>query len=180
MRSTTGPIRSLPRILASERREWLQQCERGWRSWRLDGARPGTRSASASSSRTDTRRSGELGSRGAATTARSGRWLAARLCAEAGDGHILVDGKVRAAIQISTSLEPAGDPVLKGLHRAVPTSTSSPILSTGSYFRVGDTLQAKNPRFRTCNGMSASARTPVLREAARVGALSALCGLLGG
>jgi adenylate cyclase len=46
--------------------------------------------------------------------------LAARLCAEAGDGHILVDSKVRAAIEDSATLEPAGDLVLKALHRAVP------------------------------------------------------------
>jgi class 3 adenylate cyclase/CheY-like chemotaxis protein len=45
--------------------------------------------------------------------------LAARLCAEANDGHILVDGKVRAAIEDAATLEPAGDLVLKGLHRAV-------------------------------------------------------------
>jgi adenylate cyclase len=46
--------------------------------------------------------------------------LAARLCAEAGDGHILVDSKVRTAIEDAATLEPAGDFVLKGLHRAVP------------------------------------------------------------
>jgi adenylate cyclase len=46
--------------------------------------------------------------------------LAARLCAEAGDGHILVDGKVRAAITDIASFESAGDLVLKGLHRVVP------------------------------------------------------------
>jgi adenylate cyclase len=46
--------------------------------------------------------------------------LAARLCAEAGDGHILVDSKVRAAIQDAAALEPAGDLILKGLHRVVP------------------------------------------------------------
>jgi len=46
--------------------------------------------------------------------------LAARLCAEAGDGHILVDSKVRMAIEDAATLEPAGDFVLKGLHRAVP------------------------------------------------------------
>jgi adenylate cyclase len=46
--------------------------------------------------------------------------LAARLCAEAGDGHILVDSKVRAAIEDAATLEPAGGFVLKGLHRAVP------------------------------------------------------------
>ena len=46
--------------------------------------------------------------------------LAARLCAEAGDGHILVDSKVRTAIEDAATLEPAGDFVLKGFHRAVP------------------------------------------------------------
>jgi class 3 adenylate cyclase len=46
--------------------------------------------------------------------------LAARLCAEAGDGHILVDTKVRAAIENSAKLEPAGELALKGLHRVVP------------------------------------------------------------
>ena len=46
--------------------------------------------------------------------------LAARLCAEAGDGHILVDSKVRAAIENAATLEPAGDLALKGLHRVVP------------------------------------------------------------
>jgi adenylate cyclase len=46
--------------------------------------------------------------------------LAARLCAEAGDGHILVESKVRAAIENAATLEPAGDLALKGLHRVVP------------------------------------------------------------
>lgn len=46
--------------------------------------------------------------------------LAARLCAEAGHGHILVDSKVRAAIENAATLEPAGDLALKGLHRVVP------------------------------------------------------------
>jgi adenylate cyclase len=46
--------------------------------------------------------------------------LAARLCSEAGDGHILVDSKVRAALGDAAMLEPAGDLVLKGLHRVVP------------------------------------------------------------
>ena len=50
--------------------------------------------------------------------------LAARLCAEAGDGHILVDSKVRAAIENAATLEPAGDLALKGLHRVVPAYTS--------------------------------------------------------
>ena len=46
--------------------------------------------------------------------------LAARLCAEADDGQILVDRKVRAALGEAASLEPAGDLTLKGFHRAVP------------------------------------------------------------
>src|SRR5271156_3239189 len=46
--------------------------------------------------------------------------LAARLCAEARDGQILVDSKVRAAIENAATLEPAGDLALKGLHRVVP------------------------------------------------------------
>ena len=46
--------------------------------------------------------------------------LAARLCSEAGDGHILVDGKVRAALGDVATLERAGDLTLKGLHRVVP------------------------------------------------------------
>jgi class 3 adenylate cyclase len=46
--------------------------------------------------------------------------LAARLCAEAGDGHILIEAKVRAAIEDAATLEPAGNLALKGLQRAVP------------------------------------------------------------
>jgi class 3 adenylate cyclase len=45
--------------------------------------------------------------------------LSARLCAEAKDGHIFVDSRVRAAIEDGATLEPAGDLVLKGLHRPV-------------------------------------------------------------
>jgi adenylate cyclase len=45
--------------------------------------------------------------------------LAARLCAEAGDGHILVDSQVQAAIEDAATLESAGNLALKGLHRVV-------------------------------------------------------------
>jgi adenylate cyclase len=45
--------------------------------------------------------------------------LAARLCADAKDGQILVDPKVQAAIEELTSTEPAGELVLKGFHRPV-------------------------------------------------------------
>jgi adenylate cyclase len=45
--------------------------------------------------------------------------LAARLCADAKDGQILVESKVQAAIEEATSTEPAGELQLKGFHRAV-------------------------------------------------------------
>src|SRR5438034_3254905 len=45
--------------------------------------------------------------------------LAARLCADARDGQILVDPKVQAAIEASGSTEPAGELVLKGVQRPV-------------------------------------------------------------
>jgi adenylate cyclase len=45
--------------------------------------------------------------------------LAARLCAEAKDGQILVDNKVLAAIEATAGTEPAGELVLKGFHRPV-------------------------------------------------------------
>src|SRR5262245_42347063 len=43
--------------------------------------------------------------------------LAARLCADARDGQILIDSKVQSAIEASTSTEPAGELTLKGFHR---------------------------------------------------------------
>jgi class 3 adenylate cyclase len=45
--------------------------------------------------------------------------LAARLCADAKDGQILIDGKVQAAIEQSTGTEPAGELTLKGFHRPI-------------------------------------------------------------
>jgi adenylate cyclase len=45
--------------------------------------------------------------------------LAARLCADAKDGQILIDSKVQAAIEESTGTEPAGELLLKGFHRPV-------------------------------------------------------------
>jgi class 3 adenylate cyclase len=45
--------------------------------------------------------------------------LAARLCADAKDGQILIDSKVQSAVEASTSTEPAGDLSLKGFHRPV-------------------------------------------------------------
>jgi class 3 adenylate cyclase/CheY-like chemotaxis protein len=45
--------------------------------------------------------------------------LAARLCAEARAGQILVDGKVHAAIEALATTEPVGELTLKGFHRPV-------------------------------------------------------------
>jgi adenylate cyclase len=45
--------------------------------------------------------------------------LAARLCSDAKDGQILIEGKVHSAIEASTSTESAGELTLKGIHRPV-------------------------------------------------------------
>ena len=45
--------------------------------------------------------------------------LAARLCADAKDGQILIDPKVQAAIEAAADTEPAGELLLKGFHRPV-------------------------------------------------------------
>src|SRR6266568_4232489 len=45
--------------------------------------------------------------------------LAARLCAEAASGQILIDSKVQASVEEIAESEPAGEFVLKGLHRPV-------------------------------------------------------------
>ncbi len=45
--------------------------------------------------------------------------LAARLCAEARDGQILIDSKVRAAIDDRATTQTVGELMLKGLHRPI-------------------------------------------------------------
>jgi class 3 adenylate cyclase/CheY-like chemotaxis protein len=45
--------------------------------------------------------------------------LAARLCAEARDGQILIDSKVRAALDGRVTAEPVGELTLKGLRRPI-------------------------------------------------------------
>ena len=45
--------------------------------------------------------------------------LAARLCGEARDGQILIDSRVRAAVESFATLEPVGDLALKGFNRPV-------------------------------------------------------------
>jgi len=45
--------------------------------------------------------------------------LGCRLCAQAGDGQILIDGRVQLAVEAVVSTEPIGDLELKGFHRTV-------------------------------------------------------------
>ena len=45
--------------------------------------------------------------------------LAARLCAEAGNGQILIDSKVQASVNAAVGTEPAGELTLKGFHRPI-------------------------------------------------------------
>jgi class 3 adenylate cyclase len=45
--------------------------------------------------------------------------LGARLCAQAADGQILVDGKVQVAVESIVTTQPIGDLELKGFHRQV-------------------------------------------------------------
>jgi adenylate cyclase len=57
--------------------------------------------------------------------------LAARLCAEAGDGQILVTQRVAAALGSEAELEPIGDVALKGLSRPVTVLNVRALASTG-------------------------------------------------
>jgi class 3 adenylate cyclase len=45
--------------------------------------------------------------------------LAARLCGEAKNGQILIDGKVHTAVESIIEMEPAGDLTLKGFQRPI-------------------------------------------------------------
>ena len=57
--------------------------------------------------------------------------LAARLCSDAKDGQILIEGKVHSAIEASTSTEEAGEVTLKGIHRPVRVfNVCAPLPST--------------------------------------------------
>jgi class 3 adenylate cyclase len=56
--------------------------------------------------------------------------LAARLCAEAVDGQILIDGKVCSAIEESAQVEPMGELKLKGLHRVVQAFNVCTLVTT--------------------------------------------------
>ena len=56
--------------------------------------------------------------------------LAARLCAEAVDGQILIDGKVCSAIEGIAQVEPTGELKLKGLHRPVQAFNVCTLVAT--------------------------------------------------
>jgi class 3 adenylate cyclase len=56
--------------------------------------------------------------------------LAARLCADAKDGQILIDSKVFAAVENSTGTEPAGELTLKGFTRPVRAFNVCGLLTT--------------------------------------------------
>jgi class 3 adenylate cyclase len=58
--------------------------------------------------------------------------LAARLCAEARDGQILVSGRVASAIEDSAELEEIGDLALKGLSQAVAVYNVVAVSAEGS------------------------------------------------
>jgi len=64
---------------------------------------------------------GAIGFEGRSDYARSEPWsiLAARLCSDARDGQILIDGNVRAALDGRATAEPVGELILKGLHRPI-------------------------------------------------------------
>jgi adenylate cyclase len=55
--------------------------------------------------------------------------LAARLCGEARDGQILIDGKVLSAIEAVAETQPAGELTLKGLHRPIPAFNVCRVMS---------------------------------------------------
>jgi class 3 adenylate cyclase len=57
--------------------------------------------------------------------------MAARLCAEAGSGQILVTQRVAAAVEGAAELEPLGDVALKGLSRPVTVLNVCGITAAG-------------------------------------------------
>ena len=57
--------------------------------------------------------------------------MAARLCAEAGNGQILVTQRVAAAVEGAAELEPLGDVALKGLSRPVTVLNVCGIAAAG-------------------------------------------------
>ena len=54
--------------------------------------------------------------------------LGARLCAQAEDGQILIDGRVQVAVEAIASTEPLGELDLKGLHRPIRAFNISALL----------------------------------------------------
>ncbi len=58
--------------------------------------------------------------------------LAARLCSDAKDGQILIESKVLSAVETSASTEPAGELMLKGIHRPVRVFNVCTLLSSSA------------------------------------------------
>jgi adenylate cyclase len=58
--------------------------------------------------------------------------LAARLCADAKDGQILIDSKVQSAVEAATGTEPAGELTLKGFHRPIRAFNVCPLVAEKS------------------------------------------------
>ena len=100
----------------------------------LNGASKATSLASVSALRMDTPRWDASASRAASTMAAVGTVvnLAARLCADAKDGQILIDAKVQSAIEASAETEPAGELTLKGFHRPVRAFNVCGLVSAGA------------------------------------------------
>jgi adenylate cyclase len=61
--------------------------------------------------------------------------LAARLCAEAKDGQLLISGRVAAAVEKAVSLEDLGSLALKGLSQPV-SAFNVPLAATQPALRV--------------------------------------------
>jgi class 3 adenylate cyclase len=57
--------------------------------------------------------------------------LAARLCGEASDGQILIEGKVKAAVEDLAVIEDSGALALKGFHRPIEAYNVRGLASVG-------------------------------------------------
>ena len=99
--------------------------------------------------------------------------LAARLCAEAGDGHILVDSKVRAAIEDAAHLNRLATSSLKGCIGSCPPSTFTQLYSRTETCRVSacdgtnGRFCAESSRPKAKGVTSASGRLELLPASAR-------------
>ena len=114
-------IRFLVPIRAGELFKWRSRCEAVCWNCRRSGGVKDTNLVLESALHMDMRRSALLVSRAAREYSAIGTVvnLAARLCAEARDGQILVDSKVREALDERATAEPLGELTLKGLRRPI-------------------------------------------------------------